>query len=65
MAERETGVVAGSRRRARAIGVGVKDRGAELLVTSRTYERAIELSTKLEGEAIVWEERHSANADVI
>ena len=50
---------------ARAIGVGVKDRGAELLVTSRTYERAIELSTKLEGEAIVWEERHSANADVL
>ena len=50
---------------ARAIGVGVKDRGAELLVASRTYEKAVELATKLEGHAISWEERHSANADVV
>ena len=50
---------------ARAIGVGVKDRGAELVVTSRTYEKAFDLATKLEGEAILWEERHSANPDVL
>ncbi len=50
---------------ARAIGVGVKDRGGELLVTSRTYENAMELAMKLEGEAIAWEDRHSANADVL
>ena len=50
---------------ARAIGVGAKDRGAELLVTSRTYENAVELASKLEGEALAWEDRHSANIDVL
>ena len=50
---------------ARAIGVGVKDRGAELMVASRTYEKAVELAAKLEGTPVSWEERHSTNADVL
>ncbi|MBH58426.1 MAG: 3-dehydroquinate dehydratase [Planctomycetaceae bacterium] len=50
---------------ARAIGVGVKDRGAELMVASRTYEKAVELAAKLEGAPVSWEERHSTNADVL
>ncbi len=50
---------------ARAIGVGAKDRGGEIQVASRTYEKAVELAAKLEGTAIPWEERHSANADIL
>jgi len=50
---------------ARAIAMGVVDRGAKLQITSRTYERAMGLASEMKCEAIEWEERHQASPDVL
>jgi len=50
---------------ARAIAMGVVDRGAKLQITSRTYERSMGLAAELKCEAIEWEERHQASPDVL
>jgi 3-dehydroquinate dehydratase / shikimate dehydrogenase len=50
---------------ARAIAMGVVDRGAELQITSRTYEKAMGLASELKCESIEWEERHQASPDVL
>jgi 3-dehydroquinate dehydratase/shikimate dehydrogenase len=50
---------------ARAIGVGLKRRGAGLVIASRTMERAEELAGWLKAGSIAWGSRHSVNADLI
>jgi 3-dehydroquinate dehydratase/shikimate dehydrogenase len=50
---------------ARAIAMGVVDRGAELQITSRTYEKSMGLASELKSESIEWEERHQASPDVL
>jgi 3-dehydroquinate dehydratase/shikimate dehydrogenase len=50
---------------ARAIAMGVGDRGAKPQITSRTYERSMGLASELKCEAIQWEERHQVSPDVL
>ncbi|MEC7565057.1 MAG: shikimate dehydrogenase [Planctomycetota bacterium] len=50
---------------ARAIGMGVVDRGAELHISSRTHERALELAYELKCEAVPWDNRHQVTPDVL
>jgi len=50
---------------ARAIAIGVVDRGAKLQVASRTYERSMNLASETKSEAIEWEQRHQVNPDVL
>lgn len=50
---------------ARAIAMGVVDRGAKPQITSRTYERSMGLASEINGEAIQWEERHQVSPDVL
>jgi len=50
---------------ARAIGVGLKRRGAGIVIASRTLERAEELAGWLKAGSIAWSSRHSVNADLI
>jgi len=50
---------------ARAIAMGVVDRGAKPQITSRTYERSMGLASEIKCEAIRWEERHQVGPDVL
>jgi len=50
---------------ARAIAVGLKRRGAETVIASRTIERAEELARWLKAKSIGWGLRHTVKADLI
>jgi 3-dehydroquinate dehydratase / shikimate dehydrogenase len=50
---------------ARAIGVGLKRRGADTVIASRTMERADDLARVLKAKSIGWGLRHSVKADLI
>ena len=50
---------------ARAIGVGLKRRGADTVIASRTMERADDLARTLKAKSIGWGLRHSIKADLI
>jgi 3-dehydroquinate dehydratase/shikimate dehydrogenase len=50
---------------AKAVGVGLKRRRAEIIIASRTEQRAIELAEKLEGKSLSWAGRHSIQPDLI
>ncbi len=50
---------------ARAIGVGLKRRGADTVIASRTAERADDLAAFLKAKSLAWGLRHSFKADLI
>jgi 3-dehydroquinate dehydratase/shikimate dehydrogenase len=49
----------------RAIIYGLKRRGADVVITSRTSERAEELAAKFKARAIPWAVRHSTKVDLV
>jgi len=49
----------------RAIAWGLKQRGAEVTITSRTQERANLLAHEIGTRVVPWEERHEQNAQLI
>ncbi len=50
---------------ARAIGVGLKRRGTDTVIASRTIERADDLAARLKARSIGWGQRHMVKADLI
>jgi 3-dehydroquinate dehydratase/shikimate dehydrogenase len=50
---------------ARALAFGLKRRGANVIVASRTRLKSDVLAKWIDGRAIDWEQRHSAKADVL
>ena len=50
---------------ARAIGVGLKRRGADIVIASRTAERADELAKRLKCRSLAWGLRHTVKPDLI
>ena len=50
---------------ARAIGYGLRQRGAVVAVTSRTEERAIRLARDLNGRAIPWSSRYDIKPGIL
>jgi|688.fasta_scaffold00030_109 3-dehydroquinate dehydratase/shikimate dehydrogenase len=50
---------------AKAIGYGVKQRGALVTVTSRTEQRGMELADSLQGRFVPWSERHSLTPGIL
>lgn len=50
---------------ARAVGWGLRQKGAEVLITSRTPERAARLADDIGGKAVPWVERHAVTTDVL
>jgi 3-dehydroquinate dehydratase/shikimate dehydrogenase len=50
---------------ARAIVLGLKRRGADIVIASRTPQRADDLATFCKGKSIAWSLRHSVKADLI
>jgi 3-dehydroquinate dehydratase/shikimate dehydrogenase len=50
---------------ARAIVLGLKRRGADIIIASRTPQRADDLATFCKGKSIAWNLRHSVKADLI
>jgi 3-dehydroquinate dehydratase/shikimate dehydrogenase len=50
---------------ARAIGVGLRRRGADVYIASRTAERADELAKQLKAKSTEWGLRHTVQADLI
>jgi 3-dehydroquinate dehydratase/shikimate dehydrogenase len=50
---------------ARAIGVGLKRRGADMVIASRTMERADDLAKRLKAKSIGWGLRHTVKPDLI
>ena len=50
---------------ARAIGVGLKRRGADIVIANRTAERADELAKRLKCRSLAWGLRHTVKPDLI
>lgn len=50
---------------ARAIAYGLKRKGADFVVASRTFERAEQLAKQFGGRAVKWAQRHSLPADIL
>ena len=50
---------------ARAIGYGLRQRGAEVSITNRTEARAEELARSIGGRAIPWSERHNQSVGIL
>jgi 3-dehydroquinate dehydratase/shikimate dehydrogenase len=49
----------------RAVAWGLKQRGAEITIASRGFERSSVLATELSCRAIEWEDRHSGNPQLL
>jgi 3-dehydroquinate dehydratase/shikimate dehydrogenase len=60
-----TAMVLGAGGAARAIVYGLRRRGANIAVASRTFDRAKELAEEYEGRAVEWKARHGVAADVL
>jgi 3-dehydroquinate dehydratase/shikimate dehydrogenase len=50
---------------AMAIGDGLKKAGAQLVIASRTFDRADQLARRLECEVLPWDRRHEVKADIL
>jgi 3-dehydroquinate dehydratase/shikimate dehydrogenase len=61
----KTALVLGAGGAARAIIYGLKRRGANFVVASRTFERSEQLAAKYKGRAITWGQRHGVAADIL
>ncbi len=60
-----TALVLGAGGAAKAIGYGLKQLGAKVLITNRTTERAEELAEHLDCGGIGWERRHEVEPDIL
>jgi len=49
----------------RAIAWGLKQRGAEVTISNRTYERAAVLANELSARAVTWDDRHRQNPQLL
>lgn len=49
----------------KALAYGAKRRGGEVIITSRTLDRADELAKRVGGRAIEWEQRYNIKADIL
>ena len=49
----------------RAIAWGLKQRGAEITISSRGFERSAVLATELSCRAVPWDERHAQNPQLL
>lgn len=49
----------------KALAYGAKRRGGEVIITSRTFDRADELAKRVGGRAIEWEQRYNIKADIL
>lgn len=58
-------LVLGAGGAAKAIAFGLKRRGAKVMITGRTPERATELAQRLECSAVEWELRHGLRPEVL
>lgn len=58
-------LVLGAGGAAKAIGYGLKQRGADVLIASRTPDRATQLAERLGCRAVDWSSRHSQSPDVL
>lgn len=61
----KTALVLGAGGAARAICVGLKRRGAKIVIAARTILRAQPLADQVEARLIEWEMRHAVNADIV
>jgi 3-dehydroquinate dehydratase/shikimate dehydrogenase len=61
----KTTLVLGAGGVSRAIAYGLKRRQADVVIASRTFERARELAQALDCRAVDWSARHSLKADVL
>ena len=50
---------------ARAIAVGLMRRGADVVVSGRTEQRAEELAKSIECRTVPWKQRHNVKADIV
>ena len=50
---------------ARAIGYGLRQRGADVLVCNRTEERAVELARAIGGRVVPWSQRHEQRVGIL
>lgn len=60
-----TALILGAGGAARAVAFGLKRRGANVVVASRTFVKAERLANWLGGRAVDWDHRHSPKADVL
>ena len=58
-------LVLGAGGAARTIAHALKKAGANVVVSSRTLDRAQKLATELEGKAFEWEGRHTINCEIV
>ncbi|QGJ69770.1 Shikimate dehydrogenase [Planctomycetales bacterium 10988] len=61
----KTVLILGAGGAAKAIAYGVHERGAEVILTSRTEERAAKLAERLECKSIPWEDRETSEPDAV
>ncbi len=61
----KTALVLGAGGAARAIIYGLKRRGANFVVASRTLERSAQLAEQYEGRSVPWNQRHNITADLL
>ena len=60
-----TALVLGAGGVSRAIAWGLKQRGCDVLISSRTLERAEVMATELGCQAIAWDDRHSRQVNLL
>ncbi len=65
MLKHKTALVLGAGGAARAIAHGLQRRGAEVVIASRTRQRADKLAEVLHAKVVDWDDRHSFNADLL
>ena len=50
---------------AKSLAHGMKRRNADVVITSRTLERSLELAAKIDARAVEWDSRHGIKPDVL
>ncbi|MGV3485001.1 MAG: shikimate dehydrogenase [Planctomycetaceae bacterium] len=50
---------------ARAVAWGLKQRGAEVTIANRTFERAAVLANEISARAVTWDDRHNQNPQLL
>jgi 3-dehydroquinate dehydratase / shikimate dehydrogenase len=61
----KTAMILGAGGAARAIAYGLKQRGAQVVITSRTAERTKQLAEKFDCRALDWENRYAVTPDIL
>jgi 3-dehydroquinate dehydratase/shikimate dehydrogenase len=60
-----TALILGAGGVAKAVCYALRSRGVNLVVSSRTHDRAVELAKKWQGRAVEWRERHTLTPDLL